>query len=244
MAVFSVADAVLFRPPAFPNPERVVAFGNPISCRPGSGASPVMYEHWRAQTSVVYDVAAFRNGVVNETSGTTPDQLRAALVTAAYFRLFGATVARGRTFTEDEDRPGGDRLVVISHHLWMQAFGGADIAGRVLRLNGVAHAVIGVLDPQCRTISGRRLTSGFPCNWSLKRRRKDTFSGCVAGFGMASLSRRHARNWRLPAARSERHSPRRSPPPRPSPCSRCTKPPFATRARCSSPCWARSPSCC
>ncbi len=100
------------------------------------GASPVMYEHWRAQTSVVEDVAAFRNVVVNETTGATPDQLRGALVSAAYFRLFGATVARGRMFTQEEDRPGGARVAVISHHLWTRAFGGTDIAGRALRLNG------------------------------------------------------------------------------------------------------------
>ena len=87
---------------------------------------------------------------MNETSGATPDQLRAALVSAAYFRLFGATVARGRTFTEEEDRPGGAHVAVISHHMWTQALGGTDIAGRALRLNGVAYVVIGVLDPAFR----------------------------------------------------------------------------------------------
>ena len=150
VAVFSVADAVLFRPAAFPNPDRVVAFETQSPAGVDPGASPVMYEHWRAQTSVVEDVAAFRNVVVSETSGATPDQLRGALVSAAYFRLFGATVARGRTFTQEEDRPGGAHVAVISHHLWTRAFGGTDIAGRALRLNGVAYVVIGVLDPAFR----------------------------------------------------------------------------------------------
>lgn len=150
VAVFSVADAVLFKPPAFPNPDRVVAFETQSAAGVDPGASPVMYEHWRAQTSAVEDVAAFRNIVANETSGTEPDQLRAALVSAAYFRLFGATVAQGRTFTEEEDRPGGGHLVVISHHMWMRRLGGTDVADRVLRLNGVSYAVIGVLDPAFR----------------------------------------------------------------------------------------------
>jgi hypothetical protein len=150
VAVFSVADAVLFRPAAFPNPDRVVAFETQSPAGLDPGASPVMYEHWRAQTAVAEDVTAFRNVVANETSGATPDQLRAALVSASYFRLFGATVARGRTFTEEEDVPGGARLAVISHRMWTQALGGADIAGRALRLNGVAYTVIGVLDPAFR----------------------------------------------------------------------------------------------
>ncbi len=150
VAVFSVADAVLFRPASFPNPDRVVAFQTQSPAGVNPGASPVMYEHWRAQTFVAEDVAAFRNVVVNETSGATPDQLRAALVSAAYFRLFGATVARGRTFTEEEDWPGGAHVAVISHHLWTQAFGGTDIADRALRLNGVVYVVIGVLDPAFR----------------------------------------------------------------------------------------------
>jgi putative ABC transport system permease protein len=150
VAVFSVADAVLFRAAAFPNPDRVVAFETQSPAGLDLGASPVMYEHWRAQTSVVEDVTAFRNVVVNETSGATPDQLRGALVSASYFRLFGANVARGRTFTEEEDRPGGAQVAVISHHTWTRAFGGTDIAGRALRLNGVAYVVIGVLDPAFR----------------------------------------------------------------------------------------------
>ena len=150
VAVFSVADAVLFRPAAFPHADRVVAFETQGPAGLDLGASPVMYEHWRAQTSIVEDVAAFRNVVVNETSGATPDQLGGAMVSAAYFRLFGATVARGRTFTDEEDRPGGAHVAVISHRLWTQALGGTDIAGRALRLNGVAYEVIGVLDPAFR----------------------------------------------------------------------------------------------
>jgi predicted permease len=150
VAVFSVADAVLFRPAAFPHPDRVVAFETQSPAGLDLGASPVMYEHWQAQTAIVKDVTAFRNLVMNETSGATPDQLRSALVSAAYFRLFGATVARGRTFTEEEDRPGGAHVAMISHHLWTQAFGGTDIAGRALRLNGVAYVVIGVLDAAFR----------------------------------------------------------------------------------------------
>jgi hypothetical protein len=51
----------------------------------------------------------------------------------------------GRTFTADEDRPGNDRVVVLSDRLWMRRFGGKDSAvGRPLRMNGVA-AIVGVM---------------------------------------------------------------------------------------------------
>ena len=68
------------------------------------------------------DVAAFRNNIVNFTGGGVPEQLRAGEVSADYFRLLGAPVLRGRTFSAEEDRPGGERVVVLSHSLWRRRF--------------------------------------------------------------------------------------------------------------------------
>ncbi len=104
-----------------------------------------MYGHWRKQTSVVQDVAAFRHTLLNETSGTTPEQIRASRVSADYFRPFGASVYRGRTFSEQEDRSGGDAVAVVSHRLWTRRFGGVEVIGQALRLNGERYTIIGVL---------------------------------------------------------------------------------------------------
>jgi len=115
-AIFSVANAVMLRPLRAPEPDRIVQF---MSSGP-SGAYPTVNlptaSAWLQQTtSVLEDVSAHRLDFINLTGGPHPEQIAAARVTAAFFRLFGATVRTGRTFTREEDRPGAERVVVLSH---------------------------------------------------------------------------------------------------------------------------------
>jgi predicted permease len=147
-AIFSVVNAVMLRPVPFPDPDRLVMFMSTAPQGSGPAASPAKFQHWRAQTTVVQDVAAFRGNLVNYTGGGFPEQLDAGQVSAAYFRLFGASVFRGRTFSEEEDRPGGERVVVLSHGLWTRRFG-ADpgVLGTTISLSGEPHAVIGIIAP-------------------------------------------------------------------------------------------------
>src|SRR5580700_2104226 len=108
-AIFSVVNSVLLKPAPFPDPDRLVLFLNTSPQGSGPAASPAKFQHWREQDSVVQDVAAFRTGVVNLTGSAFPEQLRSAQVSVDYFRLFGASVIRGRTFTPEEDLPRGER---------------------------------------------------------------------------------------------------------------------------------------
>ena len=64
----------------------------------GPGASPAKFQHWRAQTRSSR-ISAYRTGIVNYTGGTFPEQLRSGQVSVDFFKLFGAPVLRGRTFT-------------------------------------------------------------------------------------------------------------------------------------------------
>ena len=149
-AIFSVVSAVLLRPLPFPDPGRVMffmstarqnVFGNP-------GASPAKFAHFAQQTTVTQDATAYRTNVVNYTGGAFPEQLQAGQVSANYFKLFGATVFRGRTFSPEEDRPGGPRVAVLSHGLWQRRFGGdPDIIGKTILLSGDPHEVIGIIAP-------------------------------------------------------------------------------------------------
>ena len=86
---------------------------------------------------------------MNYTGGEFPEQLRAGQVSADYFRLFGARLIMGRTFTPEEDRPGGEKVAVLSHRLWTRRFA-ADPAmiGKTLSLSGEPHVVIGVIGPE------------------------------------------------------------------------------------------------
>jgi predicted permease len=148
-AIFSVVNAVLLKPVHFPDPDRIVMFLNTSPQGSFRGASPAKFQHWREQTSVVEDVAAYRDGVVNLTATALPEQLQLEQVSADYFRLFGAAAIRGRTFSREEDVPNGPRVVVISHGLWNRRFGGdPDIVGKTISLGGDPYEVIGVLSPQ------------------------------------------------------------------------------------------------
>ena len=146
-AIFSVANAVMLRPLHAPEPDRIVQF---MSSGP-SGAYPTVNlptaSAWLQQTtSVLEDVSAHRLDFINLTGGPHPEQIAAARVTAAFFRLFGATVRTGRTFTREDDRPGAERVVVLSHRLWQRRFGGdAAIVGNTLVLGTQSYQIIGVL---------------------------------------------------------------------------------------------------
>src|SRR5215475_2859578 len=109
-AIFSVVNAVLLKPIPFPEPGRLVEFINTSPQGSGPAASPAKFQHWREQKSVVEDVSAFRTGILNYTGGAFPEQLKSAQVSADYFRLFGAPVVQGRTFTAEEDSPNGPKV--------------------------------------------------------------------------------------------------------------------------------------
>src|SRR3954469_8539604 len=146
-AIFSVVNAVLLRPVSFPDPDRLVVFMNMSpQGQGGPAASPAKFQHYRAQSDVVQDVAAYRTGVVNYTGGSMPEQLRSAQVSSDFFRLFGAPILRGRTFAGEEDRPDAPPVVVLSSRLWSTRFNSdPDIVGKPISLSGESHTIVGVL---------------------------------------------------------------------------------------------------
>jgi putative ABC transport system permease protein len=147
-AIFSVVNAVLLKPVNAPNPDRLVFFMNTSPQGSDPGASPAKFMHWRSQTDVVQDVSAVGSNVVNYTSGGIPEQLRAGQVSADFFRLFGAPIFRGRTFTDEEDRPKAPKVVVLSYGLWTRRFGSDEsVVGRSITLGGEPYTVVGIVGP-------------------------------------------------------------------------------------------------
>jgi predicted permease len=145
-AIFSVVNAVLLKPVSFFDPDRIVVFMNTSPQGSGPAASPAKFQHYRQQTAVVQDVAVFNTGVVNYTGGTFPEQLRSARVSADFFRLFGAPIALGRSFTREEDLPNGSRVVLLSQRFWETRFNQApDVIGRTISLSGETYDIVGVL---------------------------------------------------------------------------------------------------
>src|SRR3954449_1738999 len=146
-AIFSVVNAVLLRPVSFPDPDRLVVFMNMSpEGQGGPAASPAKFQHYREQSDVVQDVAAYRTGVVNYTGGSMPEQLRSAQVSSDFFRLFGAPVVLGRPFSADEDLPDRAKVVVLSSRFWSTRFNSdPNIVGRSISLSGDTYTIVGVL---------------------------------------------------------------------------------------------------
>ena len=83
---------------------------------------------------------------MNIGGGDRPEQVRGIHISADYFKVFGGGMTLGRTFSAEEDVPGGPNLVILSHRLWSSHFGSDfNIAGRSITINGDPHTVVGVV---------------------------------------------------------------------------------------------------
>ena len=138
---------MLLQPLAYPEPDRLVQLE--LSSPQGNAniTSIPKYIAWKAQTQVFSDVAAYDVGGpgMNLTGNGLPEQLKGINVSASYFRVFGVPFAVGRPFSDEEDRPGGPRLAVLSNALWHNRFGGdPSVVGKTLELGGESHQVAGV----------------------------------------------------------------------------------------------------
>jgi len=129
-----------------------------VSCqwRPGGsgpGASIPKFQVWQQQTSVFKDVAAYDfAGPGFNMTGDRPELIHGIHVSEAYFRVFGAPVALGRTFTKQEDSQNGGHVVVLSYGLWQRRFGGNPIViGQSLSLAGEPYTIVGVLGRDFRS---------------------------------------------------------------------------------------------
>ena len=147
-AIFSVVNKVLLEPLPYPDPDRLVQ----LMSQSAVGNQPVVsipkYIIWRDLKGVFQSIAAYDVGgpAVTLTGGDYPEAVRAGNVSADYFHLFGGRFEIGRTFSAQEDRPGGAHVAVISHRLWRARFH-ADpaLVGRNISLETEPYKVIGVL---------------------------------------------------------------------------------------------------
>jgi putative ABC transport system permease protein len=149
-AIFSVVNTVLLQPLSYPNPDRLVELELTSPDGNSDITSIPKFNVWREQTQVFDSVAAYdpSGPGINVTGGERPEQLKGVRVSVDYFRVFGAPMAIGRTFTQEEDRPGGAAVAVISNGLWHSRFGGGpEIINRTIDLGGEPYTIIGVLGP-------------------------------------------------------------------------------------------------
>ncbi len=147
--IFSTVNAVLLRPLPYREPDHLVQIEetHPVIHRIQTPYAD--YLDWRNQSTSFEQMAAytfegFRQ--VNLVTGGEPVQLDGSLVTDNLLRTLGIAPERGRNFSPDELRPGHDKVVILSHSLWVNRFGAnPNILGTQLAIDGVSMRVVGVL---------------------------------------------------------------------------------------------------
>ncbi|MGH9702867.1 MAG: ABC transporter permease, partial [Candidatus Acidiferrales bacterium] len=147
-AIFSLADAVLFRPLPYRDPGRLVMVWEDSSFIgfPENTPAPGNFRDWSAQNHSFEQMAAYRRSSLNLTGDGQPERLIAGRVTANLFSILDVEPAMGRMFLPEDDQPGAARVALLSHGLWLRRFGSdASILGKTIRLNDQSFTVIGVM---------------------------------------------------------------------------------------------------
>src|SRR5215213_198751 len=147
-AIFSVVNAVLLRPLPFQKPEELVIVWEDATLVgfPHNTPAPANYVDWKTQNQSFADMAATHETSYNLTGDGEPERVTAYAVTANFFPLLGVQPLLGRSFLNEEDRPGGNKVVVLSYSLWQSRYGAdRNILNREILLNGEKHSVVGVM---------------------------------------------------------------------------------------------------
>src|SRR5215471_16169541 len=147
--IFTVANALLFKPPAgVADTGRLVDVGRSQNGEGFDNSSYPNYLDIRSRNSVFTGIYAMRFGSEPMSLGGRDgaERIFGQLVTTNFFTVLGTRAAVGRLFTgDDSEQPGASPLVVLSHHFWQRRFNGdAAIGGQTLQLNGRPFTVIGV----------------------------------------------------------------------------------------------------
>jgi putative ABC transport system permease protein len=144
--IFSLANAALLRPlPRVREESRLVDVSR---TRPnGDRFAPVSYPdylYFRERADVFEGLAAYSFAPLNLSSGGEAERVRGMLASANYFDVLGVRPARGRFFLPEEERAGGAAVAVISYELWQRRFGGGEVLGREVSVNGHPATIVGV----------------------------------------------------------------------------------------------------
>jgi hypothetical protein len=151
-ALFALVDAVLLRPLPYPEAERLVSLWE-TGKDARSAVAPANLGDYRVPA--FESLAAWSFAEVDLSGEGRPESLLGQSVTADFFPVLGVGPVRGRPFLPEEDREGGERVVILSDALWRSRFGSdPGILGRTIRLDRESHRVVGVLPPGFVTPGG------------------------------------------------------------------------------------------
>jgi putative ABC transport system permease protein len=146
-AIFSVVNAVLLRPLPFARPDRLMVVNekNDKLHLQGFASSVLNYLSWKEQARTVESWGVIGSANYNLTGRGDPENFAGATISPSMFHLLGIQPVAGRSFREEEDRPGAPPAAIISEGLWKRRFGGdPSLIGRHLTLNDTVYTVVGI----------------------------------------------------------------------------------------------------
>jgi len=149
--IFSVVNAVLLRPLPYEDPDRLVRLSEDSPQVPEMSISYPNFLDWREQNGVFSSIAAMQFRSLNLIGVNEPERLPGRAVSAQFFDVLGVKPALGRSFMAEEDRPGANRVCIVSDGLWKRRFGSdPSLVGKQLTLSDQSYTVIGVLPSSYR----------------------------------------------------------------------------------------------
>ncbi|HSM05101.1 MAG TPA: ADOP family duplicated permease [Longimicrobiales bacterium] len=183
--IFAVVDHVLLRPLPYPDVDRIVEVRHPLPGLPDQdawGMSVAGFFHATDRTRELETMGGYATGPVllHEADGVR--RSRAAFLTAETLDIIGADPAVGRGFGPDEDEPGAARVLLLSHGLWTDAYGGdPDVVGRTVEVDNESWTVVGVAQPGLRLPGVDEVDLWIP--WYLDRSARPVNSHYVSTLG-------------------------------------------------------------
>lgn len=148
VAIFSVVNAVLLQPLAYPESDRMVVVRHhaPGLNLPELENSPGTLAHYRESAKTIGPIAATVNEQRNLSGVERPDRIDVVSVSPEFFDVVATRPALGRPFVEADGLEGSARVALLMHGAWQSRFGGdAGVVGRVIQLDGVSTEIVGVM---------------------------------------------------------------------------------------------------
>jgi putative ABC transport system permease protein len=200
-SIFSVADAVLFRPLPYPNPKQIVRVWEQTPNGHLPNLAESNFEDFLTQNNTFANLAAYDFAVASVSGGSEPARVNVAAVSSGFFPTLGIQPLRGRLFAADEQRPHGASAVIVSYSYWQRYLGSAaDLSKFHLDLDGGVYPVVGVMPPEFNFPSGvavwipRELDPPAPSrtahNWRALGRVREGVTVAQARANLSAIARR------------------------------------------------------
>lgn len=215
-AIYSIVDAVLFRPLPYPEPQRLASVATlQRDAQAVYEETALDGKRWFAihERASSIDSAVFsQSGGVNFVGPGGAQYVKQQRVSAGFFRVLGVSPVIGREFTETEDRIGGPAVTILGNDLWRTAFhSDPSVVGRKITLRGEPYTVIGVMprgfqtsEPGALWTPLRPTTSGegSGTNYGSVARLRPGVSWAQANAEVRAAGQDIVREWRLKPGQS------------------------------------------